>query len=56
MGVRFLPPEIPLWVIAVVFGGVIGSELGSRRVGVPAFRRLLAVVLVVAGGKLILAV
>jgi uncharacterized membrane protein YfcA len=38
----------------VVAGGVIGSELGSRRVGMPVFRVALALVLTVAGGKLIL--
>jgi uncharacterized membrane protein YfcA len=37
-----------------VAGGFIGSELGSRRIGVPAFRKALALVLVIAGGKLIL--
>jgi uncharacterized protein len=46
-------PSLPLWAGAVVLGGLIGSELGSRRVGVRTFRRLLAVVLVVAGGKLV---
>jgi uncharacterized membrane protein YfcA len=38
----------------VVIGGLIGSELGSRRVAVATFRRLLAAVLVVAGLKLLL--
>lgn len=54
--VRYLPPEIPVWALAVMVGGLIGSELGSRRIGVPAFRKLLALVLVIAGTKLILAV
>ena len=48
-----LPTQLPLWAGAVVVGGVVGSELGSRRIGTPAFRRLLGIVLVVAGAKLI---
>lgn len=49
-----LPPHVWLWSGIVIVGGVIGSEVGSRRVAVTTFRRLLAVVLVVAGGKLLL--
>jgi hypothetical protein len=48
-----LPGQFPLWAAAAVLGGLIGSELGSRRIGTPAFRRLLGVVLVVAGAKLV---
>jgi uncharacterized protein len=48
-----LPDQLPLWAGAVVIGGFIGSELGSRRIGTPTFRRLLGVVLVVAGAKLV---
>ena len=48
-----LPAELPLWAGAVVVGGLVGSELGSRRLGTPTFRRLLGVVLIVAGAKLI---
>jgi len=48
-----LPPQLPLWAGAAVIGGLIGAELGSRRIGTPTFRRLLAAVLVVAGVKLI---
>jgi hypothetical protein len=53
-GVQQLPPSIGVWACAVVAGGVIGSELGSRRIGMPVFRVALALVLTVAGGKLIL--
>ena len=52
--VRALPPAIPVWAIAAVLGGVIGSHFGSRRLGNRTLRRLLAIVLVVAGLKLIL--
>jgi uncharacterized membrane protein YfcA len=51
--VGHLPVTIPLWLGAVAIGGVVGSELGSRRLPPPAFRRALAAVLVIAGLKLI---
>jgi hypothetical protein len=34
-----------------VVGGLVGSELGSRRIGTPTFRRLLGLVLLVAGAN-----
>lgn len=49
-----LPSALPLWLGAVAVGGVIGSELGSRRMPAPWVRRALAAVLLVAGLKLIL--
>lgn len=48
-----LPPQFPLWAVAAVIGGLIGAELGSRRLGTVMFRRLLGLVLLVAGVKLI---
>jgi hypothetical protein len=42
-----------LWSGIVVVGGLTGSGLGSRRVAVTTFRRLLVAVLV-AGLKLLL--
>jgi uncharacterized protein len=48
-----LPPQLPLWACAAVIGGLIGAELGSRRIGTPTFRKLLGLVLLVAGAKLI---
>ncbi|MCS6910569.1 MAG: sulfite exporter TauE/SafE family protein [Anaerolineales bacterium] len=47
-----LPAAIPLWALAAVTGGWIGAEYGSRRLGNPPIRRLLAVVLVIAGLKM----
>ncbi|HRP06944.1 MAG TPA: sulfite exporter TauE/SafE family protein [Gemmatimonadales bacterium] len=41
------------WAVAVLLGGLIGSELGARRLPSPAIRATLAVVLVVAGVKLL---
>lgn len=49
-----LPSALPLWALAAVLGGLLGSELGARRVATQTFRQLLAVVLIVAGSKLIL--
>jgi hypothetical protein len=49
-----LPPAISLWAIAALAGGLIGAELGARRLGTPALKRLLAAVLLVAGLKMLL--
>lgn len=48
------PPMLPYWIVAAVIGGLIGSGLGSKRLANPTLRRILAVVLVIAGLKLIL--
>jgi len=48
------PPLLPLWIVVVLAGGWIGSELGVRRLATPKLRRLLAVVLVIAALKLLL--
>ncbi|HEX8636331.1 MAG TPA: sulfite exporter TauE/SafE family protein [Pyrinomonadaceae bacterium] len=49
-----LPPALPYFALAAIVGGVVGSEFGSRRLTSVTIRRLLAVVLVVAGVKMIL--
>jgi uncharacterized membrane protein YfcA len=49
-----LPPNIPIWGVAVVLGGLIGATYGSTRAPAPVLRRLLALVLIVASLKLIL--
>jgi uncharacterized membrane protein YfcA len=49
-----LPDALPLWAVAALIGGLAGAELGSRRLGKPALKRLLAAVLVVAGLKMLL--
>jgi uncharacterized membrane protein YfcA len=51
--VRALPAVLPYLAVAALVGGLVGSELGSRRLPPPAIRRLLALVLVVAAVKLI---
>jgi uncharacterized membrane protein YfcA len=48
------PAMLPYWVVAAVAGGLIGSGLGATRLANPTLRRLLAVVLVIAGLKLLL--
>lgn len=48
-----LPDALPWWVAAVIVGGLIGSWFGARRLDLTALRRLLAVVLVIAGLKMI---
>ena len=53
--VQHLPSALPLWAGAVVVGGLLGTHLGIKRVGAVAFRRALALVLLIAGTKLILA-
>jgi uncharacterized membrane protein YfcA len=50
-----LPREIPIWAAAAIAGGLVGSWLGARRLSGPTLRRVLAVVLVIAGVKMILA-
>lgn len=49
-----LASPVLLWAVAASAGGFLGSTLGSRRLAPITLRRLLAVVLVIAGGKLIL--
>lgn len=48
-----LPAALPYWAIAAVMGGLIGAEYGSRRLGNATIRKLLAMVLVIAGVKMI---
>lgn len=48
-----VPPALPLWIAAVVGGGLVGSWLGATRFSVIGLRRALAVVLVVAAAKLV---
>ena len=51
---QMLPPALPYFALAAVIGGLVGSEFGTRRLANVTIRRLLAVVLVVAGVKMIL--
>ena len=50
-----LLPTSTLWLaLAVLVGGWLGAEYGSRRFTNPVVRRFLAAVLVVAGAKMVL--
>ena len=51
--VQSLPPAAFVWAVAAVTGGLIGSEMGVRRLAEVTLRRLLAAVLLIAGLKLI---
>lgn len=48
-----LPSNVWFWIAAAAIGGIIGSTLGSRRFNSLTLRRVLAVVLLFAGVKLI---
>jgi uncharacterized protein len=48
-----LPSGVWFWIVAAVAGGIIGSTLGSKRFNSLTLRRVLAVVLLFAGVKLI---
>lgn len=52
--VATLPPAVGYWAVCAVLGGIIGSELGVRRLKQHTLRRMLAVVLLMAGGKLLM--
>jgi len=47
------PAGIPVLVITVVFGALIGSEFALRRFAPVHLRKILAVVLAIAGAKMI---
>ena len=47
------PVGIPVLVITAVFGALIGSELGVRRLAPTHLRKALAIVLAIAGAKMI---
>jgi len=46
-------PTLPIWLVVVVIGGLIGAEYGSKRLGNTAIQWLLAIVLVIGGIKMI---
>lgn len=54
-GTAVLPPSTWALGAAVLMGGWLGAEYGSRRFANPVVRRFLAVVLGVAGAKMVLA-
>ena len=48
------PPHLPLWIGVVALGGWLGSHFGANRLSPQALYRLLAVVLIIAGTKILL--
>lgn len=51
--ISYVSSDIALWAAAALFGGWIGTELGTRVLRVAGIRRWLSIVLVVAGVKLL---
>jgi uncharacterized protein len=51
--VQFIPSALPFWSSAAIIGGFIGSRFGSHQANPDLIRRLLAVVLAIAGLKMI---
>ncbi len=49
-----LPAGLVYWAAAAVTGGLIGAEYGSKKLANPTIRKLLALVLVFAGSKMLL--
>src|SRR6185436_4263181 len=51
--VATLPRAALVWAPAALVGGLIGTELGTRRLPIAGIRRWLSLVLIVAGLKLL---
>ncbi len=51
--VQSLPPQLPLFAVAVILGALVGTTLGIGRLATTGILRALGVVLLIAGLKLI---
>ena len=51
-----LPEGLPVWALAAVIGAYIGTEYGSKRFGNQTIKRILSLVLLVAGIKMIVTI
>lgn len=49
-----LPSGLGYWALAAVLGGLIGAEYGSKHLTNPMIRKLLALVLLFAGAKMVI--
>lgn len=47
-----LPSQLPIWAGVALVGGWIGAEIGSRRLSATTIRRMLGVILLLAGGRM----
>jgi hypothetical protein len=54
MSLKSLPAEMPWFMVAAVLGTAVGTQLGIRWFSIVALQRMLAVVVLVAGGKFLL--
>jgi uncharacterized membrane protein YfcA len=48
-----VPSFLPVWMVAVALGGWLGAELGSKRLRPRTMHWILAVILVVAGARIV---
>lgn len=48
-----LSPDLPYWIASVIVGGYIGAHLGSRRLNEALIQRVLSMVLLISGLKMI---
>ncbi len=48
-----LPTQTPMWLLSAAVGGLIGSRLGAFKLSVDGLKILLALVLLIAAGKLL---
>ena len=44
-----LPPQLPIWGAVALVGGWIGAEIGSRKLSATTIRRMLGLILLLAG-------
>lgn len=51
-----IPEVAPYWILAVIIGGYLGAEIGSKRLKNPIILKLLGIVLVTAGIKMFLTI
>jgi uncharacterized protein len=49
-----LPDNLTYWSIAAIIGGALGSTIGSRHFSSTRIRQIMSLVLVIAGGKMLL--
>jgi uncharacterized protein len=50
---RLLPTQLPVWLVCVGIGGILGSRMGALQLNPRTLRLLLAFLLLAAGGRMI---